>query len=130
MRTEWVWNNGNYNQSPTGSKSDTCKWHRKTIQHGRKKWVEAGFKLVRKKFCEGNFLSEFNLFFYDTIETYKQIKHMRPVLTKWATSRQGTKGDMAYWTFQKSVENKGNSQGNNRFWTPNKAATITCNISF
>ena len=30
--------------------------------------------------------------------------NMRPVLTKWATSRQGTKWDMAHWTFQKSIE--------------------------
>ena len=48
--------------------------------------------------------------------------NLRPVLTKWATSHQGTKGDMANWTFQKSIENKEISQGNNTFWTPNKAA--------
>ena len=40
---------------------------------------------------------------------------MRPVLTKWATSRQGIKGDITHWTFQKSIENKGISQGNNGF---------------
>ena len=56
--------------------------------------------------------------------------HMRPVLTKWATSRQGTKGEMAHWTFQKSIENKRISQGKNSIWTLNKAATVTCNMSF
>ena len=56
--------------------------------------------------------------------------YLRPVLTKWATSRQGTKGDMAYWAFQKSTENKGISQGNNGFWTPNKTATLAYYISF
>ena len=54
---------------------------------------------------------------------------MRPVLTKWATSRQGIKGVMAHWTFQKSIENKGISQGNNGFWTPNKEATLTYDTS-
>ena len=55
---------------------------------------------------------------------------LRPVLTKWATSRQGTKGDMAHWTFQKSIKNKGISQGNNGLWTPNMAATLAYYISF
>ena len=32
--------------------------------------------------------------------------------------------------FKKSIENKGISQGNNRFLEPNKAATMTYNISF
>ena len=32
--------------------------------------------------------------------------NLRPALTKWATSCQGTKGDMALWTFQKSIETK------------------------
>ena len=49
---------------------------------------------------------------------------------KWATSHQGTKGDMGHWTFQKSIENKGIFQGNNGFLTPNKEATMTYNISF
>ena len=40
---------------------------------------------------------------------------LRPVPTKWVTSCQGTKGDMAHWTFQKSIENKGISQGKNSF---------------
>ena len=47
--------------------------------------------------------------------------HLRPVLTKGATSRKGTKGDMAHWTLQKSIESKWISQGNNYFWTPNRA---------
>ena len=55
---------------------------------------------------------------------------LRPVLTKWATSRQGSKGDMAHWTFKKSIENKGISQGNNGFWSPNKAETQAYYISF
>ena len=46
------------------------------------------------------------------------FKYLRPVLTKWATSRQGTKGDMAHWTFQKSIENKGISHGNDGFLDP------------
>ena len=61
-----------------------------------------------------------------------EVKHdpiyfadMRPVLTKWATSRQGNKRDVALWTFQKSMENKGISQGNNGFWNPNKPTTLT-----
>ena len=41
--------------------------------------------------------------------------HMKPVLTKWATSQQGITLDMDHWTFQKSLGNKGISQGNN--WT-------------
>ena len=49
---------------------------------------------------------------------------------KWATSRLGTKENMAHWTSQKSIEDKGISQGNYRFWTPNEAATLTCYISF
>ena len=56
--------------------------------------------------------------------------HMRPVLTKWATSHQGTKGDIFHWIFQKSIENKGISKGNNGFWTTNKPATLVYNISF
>ena len=42
---------------------------------------------------------------------------MRPVLTKWATSGQGTTGDMAHWTFEKLKENKEISRGTNGFWT-------------
>ena len=42
-------------------------------------------------------------------------KHMRTVVTKWATSRQGTEGGMAHWTFQKWIENKGIWQGKNSF---------------
>ena len=56
--------------------------------------------------------------------------YLRPVLTKWVTSCQRTKGDMAHWTFQKSIENEGISQGNNGFWTPNKPTTLTYNTSF
>ena len=44
------------------------------------------------------------------------IYKVRPVLTKWATSRQGTKGDMAHWTFQNSIENRGISQGKKMFF--------------
>ena len=55
---------------------------------------------------------------------------MRPVLTKWATSRQGTIGDMAHCTFQKSIENKGISQGNDGLWVPSKPTTLTYDISF
>ena len=43
---------------------------------------------------------------------------MRPILTKWATSDLVTKGNMAYWTFLKSIENKGINQGNNGFLDP------------
>ena len=43
-------------------------------------------------------------------------------------SRKGTKGDMAHWTFQNSIENEGISQGNNGFWIPNEAANMTYNI--
>ena len=32
--------------------------------------------------------------------------------------------------FEKSMENKGISQGSNGCWTPNKAATLTYNIAF
>ena len=55
---------------------------------------------------------------------------MRPVLTKWATSRQGTKRDMTHWAFQKSIENKGGSQGNKGFLDPKYSVTLTYNISF
>ena len=40
-------------------------------------------------------------------ELLKSSDYMRPVLPKWATSRQGTKGDVAHLTFKKSIENKG-----------------------
>ena len=32
--------------------------------------------------------------------------------------------------FKRMIENKGISQGNNCFWTPNKTATLACYISF
>ena len=54
------------------------------------------------------------------ISNLAPFTQMRPVLTKWATSRQETTGDTAHWICQKSIENKGISQGNNGFWTPIK----------
>ena len=56
---------------------------------------------------------------YFKIQTY-----MWPVLTKWATSCQRTKGDVAHWTLQKSMKSKGISAGNNGFWTTNAATLI------
>ena len=50
---------------------------------------------------------------------------MKPVLTKWTTTHQGTKGDMAHWTCKKSIENNMILQGSNGFWAPNNAATLT-----
>ena len=35
---------------------------------------------------------------------------------------------MDHWKFLKSIENIEKSQGNNGFWTPNKAATLTYKI--
>ena len=59
-------------------------------------------------------LQQWNVFFDVFVFAFKE-KHMRPVVTKWATSRQGTEGGMAHWTFQKSIENKGIWQGENSF---------------
>ena len=58
-----------------------------------------------------------------------KMAKMRPVLTKWATSRQGTKGDMAHWTFQKINGKQRNFSRKNNVWTPNKAVTMTYNVS-
>ena len=40
---------------------------------------------------------------------------MKPVLTKWTTPQQGTKGDVAHWTRQRSMEIKVILQGSNEF---------------
>ena len=39
-------------------------------------------------------------------------------------------GDVAHWTCQKSIENKGISHWYNGFWTLNNAATLTYDKSF
>ena len=60
----------------------------------------------------------------------EKYENMRPVITKWVTSCQGIKGNMAHWTCQKSIENKGISEKNNRSWTTNEGLTLTYYISF
>ena len=53
--------------------------------------------------------------FFDVFVLAFKENHVRPVVTKWATTHQGSEGGMAHWTFQKSIENKGIWQGKNSF---------------
>ena len=61
------------------------------------------------RYCVGLFVSHIKL-----------VSNLRTVLIKWETSCKVTKEDMLHWWFQKSIENKGISQGNNGFMMPNK----------